>query len=137
MIKTIFKKLVPLVSVVLAGMFLLAACDSAPPRVPSVHIFNPGAAFTTNFNHDDPRRQVRASVVFEVLDEAAIDELTTLGFVIRNSVIAVLGELTMEELTTERNIEDIASRLVERVNDDLGLSMNLVLRAYFTDLAVI
>jgi len=136
-IKAIFKKIVPLVSVVLAGMFLLAACESAPPRVPAVHIFNPGTAFTTNFNHDDPRRQVRASMVFEVMDEAAIEELNTLVFVIRHSILAVLGELTMEELTTEKDIDDISLRLVERVNGDLGLSLDLILRAYFTDLAVI
>jgi len=136
-IKAIMKKITPLVCAVLAGMFLLAACDSPPPRVLPVHVFNPGVTFTTNFNHDDPRRQIRCAVVFEVLDEAAIEDLDSLNFIVRNAVLVVLGELTMEELTIDRDLDGIAERIVDRVNEDLGLPMNLVLRAYFTEFAIV
>ena len=137
MIKAIMKKITPLVCAVLAGIFLLAACDSPPPRVLPVHVFNPGVTFTTNFNHDDPRRQIRCAVVFEVLDEAAIEDLDSLNFIVRNAVLVVLGELTMEELTIDRDLDGIAERIVDRVNEDLGLPMNLVLRAYFTEFAIV
>jgi len=136
-IKTILKKITPLVCSILAGMFLLAACESDPPRIPPVHIFNPGVPFSTNFNHDDPRRQISCSVIFEVIDEAATVELEERNFVIRNAVLAVLGELTMDELTVYRDLEDIAARVVARVNEDLGLPINLIVRAYFTAFAVI
>jgi len=136
-IKAIIKKITPLVCAILVGMFLLAACDSPPPRVLPVHVFNPGVTFTTNFNHDDPRRQIRCAVVFEVLDEAAIEDLDSLNFIVRNAVLVVLGELTMEELTIDRDLDGIAERIVDRVNEDLGLPMNLVLRAYFTEFAIV
>ncbi|MCL2222147.1 MAG: flagellar basal body-associated FliL family protein [Oscillospiraceae bacterium] len=137
MIKAILKKMTPLVCAILAGMFLLVACDSEPPRVPPVHVFNPGMPFSTNFNHDDPRRQISCSIIFEVIDESAGLELEELNFIVRNAVLAVLGELTMDELTIDRNLDDIAERIVTRVNEDLGLPINLIVRAYFTAFAIV
>jgi len=136
-IKAILKKMTPLVCAILAGMFLLVACDSEPPRVPPVHVFNPGMPFSTNFNHDDPRRQISCSIIFEVIDESAGLELEELNFIVRNAVLAVLGELTMDELTIDRNLDDIAERIVTRVNEDLGLPINLIVRAYFTAFAIV
>lgn len=134
--KAILKKLAPLVSFALIGIFILAACDSAEPRVPVVHTYNTGAAFSTNFNHDDPRRQIRCIVVLEVIDESAIEELETLDFIVRNSILSVLGELTMDELTVDRDLVLIRERIVNRVNEDLALHTDLVVGAYFTEFAV-
>ena len=123
--------------VLLITMFLLAACESPAPRIPVVYTYSPGAPFATNFNfEEDPRRQVKCTVMFEVIDEAAIDELTDNNFIIRNAVLSVLGELTWPEMTTERNLDDIAQRLVDRVNADLNSNVNLIVGAYFTEFAL-
>jgi len=134
--KKLLTRLAPVISIVLLALFLISACDSAPPRIPVTHTFSPGPAFSTNFNDEDPRRQVRCVVIFEVIDEAAIAEVEANVFVVRNAVLSVLGELTMPEITTERNFDDISQRLVERVNEDLGSNIDLVVRAYFTEFAL-
>jgi flagellar basal body-associated protein FliL len=134
--KAIFKKIAPLVSAMLAGMFLLAACDSAPPRVLPVHTL-PLGSISTNFNHDDPRRQINTSIVFEVFDEAAVEELAPLTFIMRNAVLSILAELTLEDITTNRNLDYLGERIVERANNDLGLNIDLIVRAYFTDFAIV
>ena len=121
------------ISVTLIATFLISACDSAPPRIPVSHTFSPGAPFSTNFDSEDPRRQVKCTVFFEVIDEAAIEELTEHIPIIRNAVLSVLGELTMPEVTNERDFTDIAERLVTRVNYDLGTNVDLVIDAYFTE----
>jgi len=126
-------RLIVVISVVLIASLVLAACDSPEPRIPVVYTFNPGAPFSTNINDDDVRRQIKCSVIFEVIDEAAIEELAEHGFVIRNAVIAVLGALTMEECTVERDLDEIAQRLVERVNTDVLSHIDLIVGAYFTD----
>jgi len=123
--------------VLLITMFLLTACETPIPRIPVVYTYNPGAPFSTNFNfEEDPRRQVKCTIMFEVIDEAAIDELTENNFIIRNAVLSVLGELTWPEVTTERNLDDIAQRLVERVNEDLNSNIDLIIGAYFTEFAL-
>ena len=131
------KRLIPVISIILLVTFLISACDSAAPRIPVSYAFNPGPAFQTNFNNEeDPRRQVKCQVIFEVIDEAAIEELGEYTYVVRNAVLVVLGELTMHELTTDRDLDDIAQRMVDRVNEDIGSNIDLVVRAYFTDFAL-
>jgi len=112
---------------------LVAACDSAPPRLPTTYTYNPGAAFTTNISDPDPRRVVKCIVIFEVYDEAAVTELADHNYVIRNAVLSVLGELTLEELTLNRDLQDIAERMVERVNEAIISHYELIVAAFFTD----
>ena len=131
--KALLKRVVPVISVILLTMLLLSACNAPDPRIATIYTFSPGPQFATNFNSEDPRRQVRCSVVFEVVDEAAIEELTANTFVVRNAVLSVLGELTMPEVTNERDLADIAQRLVTRVNEDIRSNIDLVVGAYFTD----
>jgi len=133
--KTVYKKLTLIISIVLIAMFLLAACESTT-RLPTTYTFNPGPAFSTNFNHDDPRRQVRCAIIFEVIDEDASTELNDYSYIIRNAVLTILGELTMDEITTQRDLSEIAQRIVERVNEDLGSTYDLITRAYFTEFAI-
>ena len=134
--KSTLGKLALVLSIVLMATIVLAACDSPEPRVPTKYFFNPGGPFATNVNDEDPRRQVRCSIVFEVIDEAAIEELNEITFIVRNSVIAVLGELTIPEITTERNQPDIIERIVEQVNFDINSHIDLIVGAYFTDFAL-
>ena len=134
--KATLNRIVLIISIILIATFLLSACDSPPPRIPITHAYNPGAPFSTNFNYEDPRRQVRCAVIFEVIDESAVDELTEKNYVIRNAVLSVLGELTMPELTTHRDFDDIAERLVARANEDLGSHIDLIIGAYFTEFAL-
>ena len=137
--KTAFKRITPIVAIVLLAVLLLAACEEDVPRLSNIATYNPGAAFSTNFNTDDPRRQVKCSVIFEVIDELAVEELNEHNYKVRNSTLDVLGELTMEEITTSRHLSAIAERIVVRVNADLnaidsnGESIDLVIRAYFTE----
>ena len=133
--KTAIKKLAIVIPLVLVAMFVLSACDTPIPRIPETFVYTT-PQFSTNFNYEDPRRQVRCVVVFEVIDEAAIDELDAHSYVIRNSVLTVLGELTMPEITTERNLEEISQRIVDRVNEDLHSHIDLVVGAYFTEFAI-
>ena len=135
--KTTLNRLALVISLILIAAFMLSACDSPQPRVPEKFFFNPGGPFSTNVNDEDPRRQVRCSLVFEVIDEAAIEELTEITFIVRNSVIAVLGELTIPEITTARDLDDIINRLVDRVNEDVNSHIDLVIGAYFTDFALV
>ena len=134
--KAKLRKLAVIISIVLIATFILSACDSPDQRIPTKHFFTPGGPFTTNVNDEDPRRQIRCTVVFEVIDEAAIEELTEITFIVRNSVIAVLSELTIPEMTTERDLDDIIQRLVDRVNEDVNSHIDLVIDGDFTDFAL-
>jgi len=135
--KTIFKRLAIVIPVILIAVFLISACDSPEPRIPAAHYFTPGGQFQTNVNDEDPRRQIRCTIVFEVVDEQAIVELEDVTFKVRNSVLSVLGELTIPEITTHRDLDAISQRLVDRINEDLPSSYELFLRAYFTDFALV
>jgi len=122
-----------IVPALLIAAMLISACDSPQPRLPTVYTYNPGAAFTINVAHDNPRSVLRCAVVFEVLDASAAEEMVNYNFMIRNAVLVVMGSLTMEELTTEKNIPEIAQRMVDLVNEALGGNVPLVVGAYFTE----
>ena len=125
-------RLITLIITVLTIVILLSACNQNA-RLPETFTYNPGAAFSTNINNEDPRRVLKCTVVFEVIDDAAATELSNFNFVVRNAVITVLGELTIEELTTNRNIQDISQRLVDRVNEAIPSYVDLIVGAYFTE----
>ena len=122
-----------LVTVILAVAMLLSACTKQAPRLPTPFTFSPGAAFTANIKDESPKKLVKCAVIFEVVDEAATTELASYTFVIRNAILEVLGELTEEELTVNRDIQDIALRLVEKINEVVPSNIPLVVGAYFTD----
>ena len=130
------RKILLITSVLLVALLLLSACDPPPVRVPETFTFTPGPAFATNINDVEPRRQVKCSVVFEVIDEQAVAELSSHVYVVRDAVIKELGKLTMDELTTEKDLEALAHRLVEHVNEALRSNVDLVTRAFFTDFSV-
>ena len=115
---------------------LLSACNQEAPRLPAVYSHNPGPLFQTNLNDEDHRRVIRCAVMFEVIDERAQEELSGRNFVVRNAVLSVLGELTMDEVTQNKDLEEISERLVERVNEAIGSYIPLVVGAYFTEFAV-
>ena len=135
--KTVIGRFIVVIALVLTAAFLISACDAPTPRVPIRHVFSPGGPFSINVNDEDPRRQIRCTIVFVVVDEAAIAELEQSTFVIRNSVLSVLGEVTIPELTTDKDLPDIAQRIVDRVNHDLNSTVDLILGAYFTDIALV
>jgi flagellar basal body-associated protein FliL len=126
-------RILSLVFALLLIASLLSACNKTDPRVPKVYTYSPGAAFSTNINDPEPRRVLKCVVLFEVIDEDAVTELTDLNFIIRNACIAELSSLTLEELTINRNIDDVSQRLVDCVNAVIPSNINLVVRAYFTD----
>jgi len=130
------KLILIILSVVVLTAFLTACGEDEPQtRLPERHVFNPGAIFATNINDDDPRRVLRASVMFEVLDEMAGEELIAYTDAIRNSVLVVLGSLTREEVTTEKDLVAITERIVTRVNEDIGSNFHipLITGASFTE----
>ena len=141
--KTILKRLAIVIPVILITMFLISACDSPDPRIAAAHYFSAGGQFQTNVTvldkdgNPDPRRQIRCTIVFEVVDEQAVAELEEVTFKVRNSVLAVLGELTLEEITVNRDLDAISQRLVDRINEDLPTTYELFLRAFFTDFALV
>jgi len=124
-----------LVCSVLIFAMLTSACNNTQqlPRLATPYTYNPGAGFQTNIKDEDPRRTIRCSVIFEVIDEDAVTELADHNFVIRNAVLIVLGELTREELTVNRDLQEISQRLVDQVNDAIRSNINLVVGAYFTE----
>jgi len=136
MMKKAKARLALLIPIILILAFVLSACDSQDPRLATVYTYNPGAAFSTNINDDDPRRSVRVVVVFEVIDEAAVTELTAHNFIIRDSVLRVLGSLTMAEVTTNKDLDRISLSLVEGVNEALGGRVDLIIGAYFTEFSL-
>ena len=136
MTKIPLKKIALILSSVIFLTLFLTACDGddePTQRLPTRHIFNPGAVFATNINHDDPRRVLRCAVIFEVFDELAAEELVYFTDTIRNAVLMVMGELTIYEVTTEKNLEDIAARIVERTNAAIGNNFDLIVGASFTE----
>ena len=140
--KKFINRLSPIAAIILLSVMLLSACEQSAPRVDEVFTYSPGSPFSTNFKYEEPRRQIKCSVVFEVIDEQAIEELTELNFRVRNAVIAVLGELTLTEVTTEKDLEAIAERIVRQVNEDIqagehGERVDLILKAYFTEFVII
>ena len=134
--KASINKLALVISVILIAMFLISACDSEDPRILSSFYYTPGGPFSTNVNDEDPRRRIRCTIVFEVVDERAIEELEDVTFKVRSSVLAVLGELTIPEITTHRDFDDISQRLIDRINEDLPTDYELFKKAYFTDFAL-
>jgi len=128
-----------LLAIVLALAMLASACAGEveqKPRLTATYTYNPGAQFQTNVSDADPRRVVRCSIVFEVIDEAAIEELFEYNYTIRNAVLIVLGKLTMDELTEGRDLVDISQKLVDQVNEAINSNYPLVLGAYFTDFLI-
>ena len=121
------------VPAVLIIALLLSACNKEVARLPETFTYNPGASFTANINNEDSRRLVKCAVMFEVIDEAATTELASHNFVIRNAVLMVLGELTVEELTVNRDLKDISQRLVDQINGALKSNIPLIVGAYFTE----
>ena len=131
--KVSVNKLALVISVILIALFLISACDSPEPRILSTYYYTPGGPFVTNVNDEDPRRRIRCTIIFEVVDEQAVVELEDVTFKVRSSVLAVLGELTIAEITTHRDFDDISTRLIERINEDLPTEYELFKKAYFTD----
>ena len=121
------------IPVILIALLLLSACGGDDPRLAAVYTFNPGAPFTTNINDEDHRRTVRCAVIFKVIDEAASEELNGRAFVIRDTIIAVLGDLTLEELTVNKDLHAISERLVTEVNIAVNAEIDLIVGAYFTE----
>jgi len=135
--RTVCGQIASFVALALVALFLLAACEADEPRIIPVATYNPGPQFSTNFNYgEDLRRQVKCTIIFEVVDEAAALELEAFNFAIRNSVLNTLGELTIDEITVERDLVEIGKRIVDRVNADLEATEDLILRAYFTDFSI-
>jgi len=141
--KATIRKIAIVVSIVLIAGFVISACDAPPPRITPAYYFSPGGPFQTNitaFDRDDnpdPRRQLRCSIVFEVIDEAAIDELMEINFIVRNAVLQVMGELTMDDVTIHRDLDGLIQRMVDRINEDIDSHVDLVLWGYFTDFAIV
>ena len=130
------KKILLLVASVVLLTLFLTACDNAEEptqRLPDRHVFDPGPVFATNINHDDPRRVLRCAVILEVIDELAIEELWAFSDTIRNAILMVLGELTLAEVTTDKDLEDIGLRIVERVNESINSNIPMVIGATFTE----
>jgi len=135
--KTSFKRLAIVISVILIAMFVISACDSPEPRIATTHYYSAGGPFSTNINDaENPRLQIRCSIVFEVIDEQAIAELDQVVFKVRSSVLAVLGELTIADITTHRDFDSLSERLIDRLNEDIPSTYELFLRAYFTDFSL-
>jgi len=129
-------RLVVILSLVLVALTLISACGSEDaPRLPAIYTYNPGAIFTSNIDDPEPRRMVKCAVIFEVIDEAAATDLGAYNSVVRNAVLVVLGELTSDELTNNRDLNAIAQRIVSQVNSDLGARSDIVTAAYFTEFA--
>ena len=128
-------RLVMLVTVVLVSILLLSACSN-DARLPTTFTYSPGAAFSTNIRNEDPRRVLKCSVVFTVIDEAASVELSDYNYAVRNAILIVLSGLTIEELTTNKDLQDISRRLVEQVNEAIPSHIDLVVEAYFVDFAL-
>ena len=76
---------------------------------------------------------MRCSIIFQVVDEEAVTDLETYNPNIRNAVLIVLGELTQAELTTERDLDAIALRIVEKVNEAINSNITMITGAYFTE----
>jgi len=125
-----------LFAILIVTLLSLAACNAQEARLPKLHSYNPGTAFTTNLNVDDIKRVVNCSIVFEVIDEAAVEEMTEYNFVVRDAVLKVLGSLTMNEVTQYRDLDAIALRIVEEVNAALGGRVDIVADAYFVTFQV-
>ena len=123
-------------SFILIAMTLLSACGgNEAPRLPAIYTYNPGAVFASNIDDPEPRRMVKCAVIFEVIDEQAATDLVAYNSVIRNAVLVVLGELTSDELTNNRDLNAIAQRIVAQVNSDLAGRIDIVSAAYFTEFA--
>ena len=141
--KAVFRKIIIVTSLILIAVFVVSACDSPDPRITPAYYYSPGGPFQTNIialdreDNPDPRRQLRCAIVFQVIDEAAIEELEVVNFIIRDAVLQVLGALTMEEITVNRDLALIAEKLVERINEEINSNIDLIVTAYFTDFAIV
>ena len=135
--KATISKIALIVSLILVAAFLVSACDAPEPRIRTAFYYTPGGPFQTNVNDEDPRRQIKCTIIFEVVDEKAVEELEGVTFKVRSAVLSVLGELTIPEITTRRNFEDLSQRLIDRINEELPTDEILFKKAYFTDFALV
>ena len=135
--KATYKKLAIVISIILIAVFVIAACDSPEPRIATTHYYSAGGPFSTNISDEaNPRLQVRCTIVFEVIDEKAIEELDQVVFKVRSSVLSVLGELTISDITINRDFDALSQRLVDKLNEDIPSTYELFVRAYFTDFSL-
>ena len=126
-----------LIPVALIVTMLMSACgQQTVVRLPQAFTYNPGGNFQTNITADNPNKVVRCSIVFQVIDEAAIEELDSYNALIRNATLIVLSSLTEDELVPSRDLEEIASRIVEHVNDAVNSHIDLIVGAYFTEFVI-
>lgn len=134
--RKIISRITPFIAMLMLAVFVVSACASEAPRVLPIVSYTPmGGSFVINYNPEDLRRQVKCSLTFEIIDEDAAAELESLNYRVRYSVLAVLSELTIAEITVNRDLDEIAHRIVERVNNDLptGEDIKLVMRAFITE----
>ena len=125
-------RLVLLVITAVLATAILSACNKEA-RLPTIYTYNPGPAFESNINNEDMRRVVKCAVMFEVIDGKAGIELAEHNSTIRNAILVVLGGLTLEELTTDKDLNEISQRIVNQVNEAVGSRVNLIVGAYFTE----
>jgi flagellar basal body-associated protein FliL len=125
-------QLVLLVFTAVFATVMLSACNKEA-RLPTVYTYDPGPAFESNINDENMRRVLKCAIIFEVIDDKASAELEEHNSTIRNSILVVLGGLTLEELTTGKDLNEISQRIVNQVNEAVGSRVNLILGAYFTE----
>lgn len=131
--------IIVLVVVLLAGggaaayFLLLAPKDEAPPPKSA---YVPGDYFVTNCK--DTRAMVKTTIVLEVNKDAEDEEFTAFmtanNHIIRDTIVFILRDMTEEELRAENVKEELTSRIVTAVNENLGIDN--VQTIYFNDYVV-
>ena len=119
------KKVLIVVVIVLilggAGLyFFVLAGDSEKPEVRVE--YSPGDFFTTNVKVDGgATRMLKAGIVLVVNEEGLESKLEQENARIRDTIIFILRALTVDEITAEGEQEELRTRIVDTLNERLGI----------------
>ena len=112
--------IVVIVLVVAGGAALYFFVFSGDKEKPEVRVeYSPGEFFTTNVYQS--QRLLKATIVLVVNAEGLEEMLTKENARIRDTIIFILRSLTEEEIRDEGTQDALRDRIIEALNDRLGI----------------
>ena len=122
--------------VVVAGaalyFFVFSGSDEEKPEVRVE--YSPGDFFTTNVQvGSGATRLLKAGVVLVVNAEGMEEMLTRENARIRDTIIFILRNLTVDEINAPGNQEPLRERIIDALNEELNLGVDKFVEVLFNE----
>ena len=90
--------------------------------------------FIRNISNGDGRRMLKATIVIEVSDEEVISQIEERDTRIRDQIIDIIREQSVEDLQTRDGIDEFKGEIIDSVNDNIGDGE--VINVYFEEFII-